>query len=189
MTWLFEQPLIVVVLGVALIFALGAAWSASGRKELLYAAAAVLVLLIAGLAIERLVITDREAIRATLHTMARDLKNNDRRAVLAHIHPESPELRQKAAAELPNYQFTDCRVTKVHLIDVDSHAEPRSALVEFNVIASGTFREGNVEITSTVPRWVKLHLLLDKDKSWKVVDYEHDEPQRMIMNTDGQKSR
>ena len=40
MTWLFEQPLIIVILGVALIFVLGALWSASGRKELLYALAA-----------------------------------------------------------------------------------------------------------------------------------------------------
>lgn len=183
MNWLFEQPLIIVVLGVALIFGLGAAWSATGRKELLYAVACALVLLIAGLVTERMVITDREAIRATLTTIARDVKNNDRRAVVSHIHQSAPELKQKAEGELPNYKFSECRVTRVHLIDVDNQAEPRSAIVEFNVMASGTFRYEGMELTDTVPRWVKLHMLRDNAGRWTVVHYEHDNPQRMIMNS------
>ena len=56
--WLYEQPLIIVALGVALILALGAAWSASGRKELLYACCVAFVLLVVGLIVEKLVVTD-----------------------------------------------------------------------------------------------------------------------------------
>jgi hypothetical protein len=185
MNWLFEQPLIIVVLGVGLIFGLGAAWSATGRKELLYGVACALALLIAGLVTERLVITDREAIRATLQEIARDVKNNDRRAVVSHLHPSAPELKQKAEGELPNYKFSECRVTKVNLIDVDSLAEPRSAIVEFNVLAAGTFRYEGLEVTDTVPRWVQLHMLREADGRWTVVSYEHDSPQRMLMNSPG----
>jgi hypothetical protein len=181
MTWLYEQPLFIVALGVGLILALGAAWSASGRKEPLYGLAAAFVLLIAGLIIERLVVTDREAIRATLLTIARDVQSNDRRAVLSHIHSSSPELKKKAEAELPSYDFTECRVTKVHKVEVDTSAEPHSALVEFNVIASGTFKQSGMELTDTVPRWVKLQMLREKDGRWTVANYEHDSPQRMIM--------
>jgi len=182
MTWLYEQPLVIVALGVGLILALGAAWSASGRKELLYGVGAAFVLLIAGLITERLVVTDSEAIRATLLTIARDVQSNNRRAVLAHIHSGSPELKKKAEAELPNYDFTECRVTKVHKVEVDRSAEPHSALVEFNVIASGTFKQSGMELTDTVPRWVKLQMLRDKDGRWTIANYEHDDPQRMIMN-------
>src|SRR6476469_8713207 len=123
MLWLYEQPLVIVALGVALILALGAAWSATGRKELLYACGAAFVLLVAGLIVEKVVVTDREAIRTTVVQIARDVQHNDRRAVLAHIYSGSPGLRRQAEAELPKYQFTELRITRIHLIDVDPNVE------------------------------------------------------------------
>jgi len=184
MTWLYEQPPIIVALGVAIILGLGAAWSASGRKELLFGIAAVLVLTIAGLIVERQVVTDREAIRGTVLQIARDVQSNNRQAVLRHIYSGAPDLKQKAGAELPNYQFTECRVTKIHRIDIDDSAEPRSAIVEFNVIAAGTFKPPGFpgEVTDTIPRWVRLQLLREKDGRWAIEGYDHDSPQRMIMN-------
>jgi hypothetical protein len=180
MNWLFEQPLIIVVLGVLLCVGLGAAWSASGRKELIYAMATVLGLMLAGLVVERLVLTDREAIHATLREIARDVKSNNRRAVLRHLHSSVPDLKKKAEAEMPRYQFTECRVTKIHTTEIDAHTEPRSAIVEFNVIASGTFKAEGFEVTDTIPRWVQLHMLREKDGRWTIVDYKHDSPERMI---------
>jgi hypothetical protein len=181
MTWLYEQPLIIVVLGVALIFGLGVAWSASGRKELLYAVGVALALLIAALVIERIVVTDREAIRATLQQIASDVKSNNRGAVKSHVHSSAPELKAKADAEMPNYQFTDCRITKIHQIDVDDRVEPRSAVVTFNVIASGSFKQGGLEVSdANVPRWVELHMLREKDGRWGVAEYDHAPPQQMM---------
>jgi hypothetical protein len=55
-------------------------------------------------------------------------------------------------------------------------------MVEFNVIASGTFKQPGFEVTDTIPRWVKLHLLRESDGRWTVAEYEHDNPQRMILN-------
>ena len=168
---------------VSLLVGLGVAWSSSGRKELLFVAGLVLALIVAGLAIERLVITDDEAIRQTLQDIAHDVATNNHRALVQHIASSAPELKQRAEAEMPNYQFKDCRVTKVNAIEVDSSAAPKSAIVEFNVVASGTFRYEGVEVSDTsVPRWVKLQLIQDKDGRWKVAAYEHDDPQRMIMN-------
>jgi len=181
MTWLCEHPFTIVAVGVAILLGLGAAWSNTGRKELLFAMVAALVVLVAAIVTERLVVTDREAIELTLNQIARDVQSNNHYAVKRHIHPSAPELKKKAEAELPNYQFTECRVTKIHQIDVDTHAEPRSAMVELNIIVSGTFKYGGFEGTGTYPRWVRLHMLRDKDGRWTVVEYEHDDPQRMIM--------
>lgn len=185
MNWLFEQPLIIVVLGVAIIFALGAVWSATGRKELLYGIAGAFLLLMIGLVVERQTITDREAIRLTLQQIAKDVQSNNKNAVAGHIHSTAKDLQVKAAAELPNYDFTECRVTRIHSVDIDDRAEPKSAIVEFNVIASGTFQGPGFEVTDTVPRWVQLHFLKDQDGRWKVVEYQHDSPERMIMNGSG----
>jgi hypothetical protein len=72
-------------------------------------------------------------------------------------------------------------VTKVHEIDVNEKSEPRTAVVEFNVVASGTFRQGGLELAdSSVPRWVRLHLVKFADGSWKVANYEHAAPQQML---------
>jgi hypothetical protein len=182
MSWLYEQPLILVVVGILLLLGLGIAWSTSGRKELLFAAGLVLALVVTGLAIERLVVTDGEALRQTLQEIAHEVGTNNHRALLRHIADSAPELKQRAEKEMPNYQFTDCRVTKIHSIDVDASAAPKSAIVTFNVVASGSFRYEGLELNdSNVARWVQLHFVQDKDGRWKVEDYQHDDPQRMIM--------
>jgi hypothetical protein len=181
MSWLYEQQLVIVALGVTLILALGAAWSASGRKELLYAIGAAFILLVAGLIVEKVVVTDREAIRATVLQIARDVQNNDRRAVLAHVHSGAQQLRRQAEAELPKYEFKELRITRINLIDVDKQAEPRSAIVEFNVIGSASERGGVVALDH-VAQWVKLQMLREKDGRWTVAEFEHDSPERMIVN-------
>src|SRR5438270_436057 len=84
---------------IALTLGLAAAWSASGRKELLYALGAAFVLLLTGLIIERLVITDREAINATLLQIARDVQSNNHRSVVQHIASTASSLKQKAESE------------------------------------------------------------------------------------------
>jgi hypothetical protein len=185
MSWLFEQPLVIVFLGVAAALAFGALWSTTGRKGFLIAALAALALLVAGLVVEKLVVTDNEAIRATLQEIARDVRTNNHQALLAHIDASAPELKQKAKSELPNYKFADCRITRVNLVDVDASSEPRSAIAEFNVVATGTFRYEGTELTDTIPRWIKLQFVKDKDGRWRVIHYEHDDPQRMLMNRDG----
>lgn len=182
MTWLFEQPLTIVVAGILLLIALGAAWSATGRKELLYALGVTLALMVVGLVVERLVATDCEAIERTLLEIARDVESNNRQVVIRHVYSGAPELKQKAEAELPNYKFTECRVTKIHLIEVDAASGPRSAMVEFNVLATGSFKHEGMEVTDTVPRWVRLHFVREKDGRWAVQSYEHDSPQRMLLD-------
>jgi hypothetical protein len=181
MNWLFEQPLVIAIAGIVVGIAIGVAWSSTGRKELLFALGAVVVFTIAGLIVERMVVTDREAIEQTLVEIARDVQSNDVRAVVRHIHPGAPEIVRQAEAEMPNYEFTECRITKVHTIDIDASAEPRSAIVEFNVIASGSFSQGDISVADTkIPRWVQLHMVREKDGRWTVQDYKHDVPQRML---------
>jgi hypothetical protein len=176
-----DQPIYIALFGLLLAVVAGGIWTTTGRKAWLLVVGFVIVVTAGLLVVERLVVTDREAIRQTLADLARDVKSNTVSQVVAHIDPASTEVINEAQREMPNYQFTDCRITKVHEIKVDAGAQPRTAVVEFNVVASGTFRQGSMELAdSSVPRWVRLNLVRDDSGAWKVTDYTHDAPQRMI---------
>lgn len=185
MNLLLEQPLAVVILGVVLGLGAGLAWTSTGRKEWLFGVAAIAVLTIGGLILEQFIVTDREAIEATLSEIARDVESNNIRALVRHIATGATAVQHEAEREMPNYRFEECRVTKVHNIDIDSIQEPRSAIVEFNVIATGSFSEGGFELTGQqVYRWVQLHMVREKDGRWKVQSYKHDDPQHFLYNRD-----
>ncbi len=179
--WPLDQPLYIVIIGIVLVVIVGGAWTASGRKEWLAALVAVAVFTTIWLVVERMVVTDQEAIRATLLEIARDVQSNDVQRVVKHVAKANPSLTTRAQNELPNYDFDECRVTKVELIDVDASAEPRSAKVEFNVIASGTFRAPGVEVSQKVPRWIQLHMVREDDGKWRVQDYQHKPPVAMFL--------
>ena len=179
--WLFDSPIYIVLVGIILAIAVGGAWTASGRKELLYALGTVVGLTVIMLIAERLIVTDREAIRSTLNEIAHDVQNNDVAKVVSHIAQGSTSLVQKAQGEMPNYDFTVCRVTKVHKIDVDANSEPRSAIVEFNVRVEGTFKAPGIEASGVYPRWVKLQLIRESDGKWRVQNYEHAPPQQFLL--------
>src|SRR5687768_7873292 len=105
--WLLEQPLYIVVIGIVVGILVGGAWTASGRKEFLFALGAVVVFTIAALVVERLVVTDAESIRSTLNEIARDVQSNDHQRLVGHISKANPSLVQRAEAEMPNYKFTE----------------------------------------------------------------------------------
>jgi hypothetical protein len=178
--WPLDQPLYIVLIGIVLGVIVAGLWTASGRQELLYALGSVVAFTLVWLLVERLVVTDREAIGATLVELARDVQSNDIQRVTQHIAKANPSLSTRAQTEMPNYQFTECRVTKVHLTDIDASAEPRSAVVEFDVIADGTFRQAGFEVSQKVPRWVRLHMVREEDGQWRVQDYRHAPPQQFM---------
>lgn len=170
----FWTVLVILFLAAAL---LAAMWAATARREPLIGAAVALALIPGLWLVERLVVTDREVIEATLHEIAADVKSNNRAAVLSHIDPGAKWLRARAEGELGNYQFTACRVNKLHGIEVNYQKRPLTAVADFNVHVAGTFRVNN----ETFPegdyfRRVELHLRQDADGRWLVEDYSHRSP-------------
>jgi hypothetical protein len=111
------------------------------------------------------------------------VESNNVRAAIRHIHSKAPrQLQQRVETELPNYQFKECRITRIHQVEIDAQSEPRSAIVEFNVVATGTFQQSGMELTDTVRRWIRLHMVREKDGRWAVQDYQHASPERMMFD-------
>ncbi len=167
--------LLVSLLVVAAILA--AMWAATARREPLIAAGVVVVLIPLCFVVERLVVTDREVIEATLDVIAADVKSNNRAAILSHIDPGATGLRARAEGEIANYQFDECRVNKLHGIEIDYSQQPPSAVANFNVHVHGTFKVGS----ETLPpgdyfRRIEPHLRQDADGRWRVENYDHFNP-------------
>ena len=179
MNWLFDRPVYVAILGVLLCVPIAILWVTSGRKEMLYALAAAFALFVALLITERMVVTDREALEATVVQIARDVQANNHQAVQGHIYSGSPPLKQKVQAELPNYQFIECRITSQPEIEVNTKDEPRSAKVSFLAAAAGDFKYEGMSASASkeapIRRHIILHMRKEADGNWKVEDYEHKE--------------
>ena len=179
MSALFESGFPFWMLLVSLFLAaviLAAMWAATARREPLIGAGIVLALMPLAWMVERLLVTDREAIEATLFAIAAEVKNNNRAAVLRYIHSQASELRAKAEAEMGNYRFNECKINRIHEIVVSGDKRPKSAVASFNVYANGSFRVNNETISGDVFRRIELHLRQEDDGNWRVENYDHSAP-------------
>ncbi len=168
---ILESPLTLGVGGLCAAGLAGFAWTQTGHKAAAWIAI-ILVILTFGLVILSIQVeTDQEKITRMLSDVASALQRNDREFVLSHIHPQAAETVQRATTELPQYKFTEARVTRIKAITVDDSRTPKTAVAEFNVVVALTFGG----YSGQVPRFVKLYLT-QRDGRWLVRDYEHAEP-------------
>ncbi len=177
--WILDNeynPFLLAFLGCVVSLFAFVVWISTGRKEALYAFSGLILLFVALIFAERVMISDREAIEATLIKIAQDLKANNREAVYAAIHPKVPSLRGQAQSELPQYTFEDCRVTQIIETTINADAKPKTAVTEFYVAAKGSFSQGGQTYTGDPRRIIKLNLEQDADGQWKIVDYTHRAP-------------
>lgn len=183
MNWIFESPITIVLLGAAVLAVLSTVWVQTGKSQVLIAMGVVGALLIAGLVVERLVQTDREKLEATVREIAANVRRNDHAKLYQHIATSAPELRARAQAEIPNYEFTECTVTKIYRVEVRDEKRPKEAEVEFMVRVSGNFNyQGYQTGDGTYLRFIRLYFVQDENGSWKVRDYAHDDPSAALVN-------
>src|SRR5262245_54422670 len=97
-----ESPWPALWLGLLAEALLGLAWYQTGNKRLFQAMVGALVVMLLLLALELLVVTDREAVSNTLEDTANAMETNDLNQVLAFIAPEATKLRTDAERYLPN---------------------------------------------------------------------------------------
>ena len=167
MTWVFEQPHYIAILGVATLAVLGFGWMQTGYRALLYGTIGVAVLTVLLLVVERLVQTENEEIEAALEQMAADVQRNDLPDVLRHISAMAPATRAQARAEFPRYNFSRVKVKRNLTVTIDEQQEPRTAVVSFNVVVTGYDR--SFRSSFHVPRFVTVTLVRE-DGEWRFLD-------------------
>lgn len=169
-----EQPWTILLAGGFIAAVLLFAWTQLRHPKLLLSAAIVLGITGVLIAVERLWVTDREALIATLYHIADDIRQDNWPAVLEHIHPEAVDIRQTAEAEYRHYQLVDARITRVWEVSVDHHHAPASAVAKFNVVVTGGPRAAEIS-NQQVARYLIVQFR-QHDGRWKVVSYNHYPP-------------
>ena len=166
--FLFASPVTIGVVGLCLAGLAGFIWTQTGHKIAAITAVICIVLTLGLIAVSSQVETEEERITRMLHDVADGLQRNDHAFVLSHLHPQAAATAQRAKTELPRYNFSEARVTRIKSITVDATLQPPTAVVEMNVIVALATEGTNVR----VPRFVKLYLSKSGDR-WLVRDYEH----------------
>src|SRR5689334_15630599 len=102
----FESPIQLAICGIAITAILAGGWIQTENRKLLYGAILSLLATIGFLVLERMVVTDREAITQLLYQAAIDVKQNDVNAVVRHIHSNRSDVAERIRSIMPYYEFT-----------------------------------------------------------------------------------
>lgn len=145
MSWLFEDPTTLIVAGVLIEALLAVALVKSGRGALIPAMVGVLAVVGLGVLVERLVVTEREQVEATLDGVAAALEHNDVEGVLRFIDAAAGDIRSYVKSILPQLRITDARIYDL-IININHYSSPPSAQAEFTGRVKGNYRhEGPAE--------------------------------------------
>ncbi len=170
-SFLFESPLWIGLGGSFVSLIAGFFWSQTGNKPSAYASLGLAIATIALVVVNIQVETPREQIASLLDEIAGHLEANNREAIYSFIHPAAAPAVQQARQELPRFEFSKAKVTRIKNIAVQNDASPPSCLAEFNVAVELTTQGQKFR----VPRFVRVYFAKQGDQ-WLVRDYEHYEP-------------
>jgi len=177
MTFLLESPWPVLFVGIAVEAGLAIALLRTGQGKLLWWMLAAGVLTLAGFGIERLVVTEREAITNTLDTAAEAVEDNDLERLLSCISPSAHGPRDASRWVLDRFDVEKAIIRNLE-IDINRLTSPSTANAHFQAIGNGRDRKGEIPYRTYGER-VIVKLRLEGDR-WLVTGYsiEHVLPQQ-----------
>lgn len=171
MSWLFEDPTLLIAAGVLLEVLLAVALVKSGRAMLMLVMAGVLALMLGGVFIERMVVTEREQIEATLEGVSQALEANDVEGVLAWIDADALALRSEVRLTVPPAHISEVRLFDLQ-INVNHYVTPPTAQADFTGRIRGTYRgQGRASGDGMVLRRLTVDFRPQGDR-WVITGYQ-----------------
>jgi hypothetical protein len=170
MTWLFEQPLVLIAIGAAILLVLFGVLQQTGKHTVFYAMIFVTAMFAALLIVERMVVTPAEAVRATIYAIAADAQRNDVAAVVGRISRRAPETKAQAEAVLGAYRLEEVKIKQIDDLIVRPKNNPPSASARVQALAVGGDRAGMLQ-HQRAPRAFQVNFVLE-DEVWRVRSYE-----------------
>ena len=171
---LFEQPLIILFAGVFVGAVLGGAFVATNHRGFLAGLLLSAVATVGMLLVERLVVTEREQVKAALLTMSRDLESNNVGAVTRHIASSATDLKSEAESRLHQIQVDQARIKRNLKISVNDRIARPTARATFNAVLKLQTKSGQLA-ERPIPRFFELDLRKE-GADWKVESYQMHDP-------------
>ncbi len=141
MITLVEDPMPIIFFGIVAEAILAAVLLRTGRGIALVAMIGVALLVLLGLGVERLVVTEREEVEAAIDGIAAALEANDLDRVLSFVDPAAGHTRGRAAWAMERAEVLDTKVRNLS-INVNHFTSPPTARAEFNGVIRLRDRRG-----------------------------------------------
>ncbi|MCE5303893.1 MAG: hypothetical protein LLF97_12405 [Planctomycetaceae bacterium] len=123
----------------------------------------------AGLLVEWLVVTDREAVCNAVNDGAAAAERNDLNRLLEHIAPSARSVRDDARRVMERAEITMVRIKDLR-VRVQRDASPRKATALFTVVGQGNDRRGEMPYRAMICK-AKVDFRKEGDR-WLAVGYE-----------------
>ena len=164
-----ESPWPILLIGIAVEAVLAVMLLRTGQGRMLWAMLGVAAVVLVGLAVERLVVTDREAVENTLDACVAAVKANDINRLLECISPAAPQVRAEARFVLDRFEVQKAALTDLE-ITINRLTNPPTAKAKFRAIGAGRDRKGEFPYQGFA-EIVTVELRLEGDR-WLVSGYQ-----------------
>ena len=171
MTTLLENPVPILFAGIAAEAILAVVLVQTGRGVVLLVMVAVLLLVLGGVGLEALVVTDREQVENTLDAAAAALVDGDLDRVLSFIAPEARASRREARWALGMADFQKLKITNLE-INVVRTTSPPTARAKLVAMVTARDRDGDFG-TQSRPVGLEVQLRQQGDR-WVVIGHERE---------------
>jgi hypothetical protein len=169
-----EDPMPIIIIGIVAEALLGLALWSTGRIIFVWIMAGVLGLVVLGVFMERLIVTDRERIAAVLEGVRAGAQANSESRVLDHVAPAAAELRGHIRREFDLWEIVEVKI-KSQEIQVDGQAHPPTAQADVSLLVEFRERHGGAQ-TQRLPvdaqvdfQWINDRWLITGVPEFKVL--------------------
>jgi hypothetical protein len=172
MTALVENPMPWILFGILVEAALAIALFTTQRGALLFVMIGVLLFVLGGLVLERLVVTERERVEATIETVRAALERNDFDTVLQWVSEKANHTRSEAMRASREVEFIRIKVTDMAIDPINELTSPPTAKAHFTSVI--TVRGKSLSFDA-VTRPIQFHLTFRREGDrWVVAEHKLD---------------
>jgi hypothetical protein len=166
---LVEDPKLVILLGIVSLAVLASLLHRTERYGLVFLGmAGVLVLTVAGVLVERFVVTEREEVEAVVDGLAAALEANDVEGVMQYLSPSAEHTRSRARWAMGQIIVLDTGVRHLE-ITINRLTSPTTAEIRFDGTIRYDYKNPGIGRNFYAARFVVL--LEQQDGRWLVTDH------------------